>query len=307
MTTFQKIVCVFLALGLVIGGFGLYTFIRSIENLQVAIGGLSFENQGGPVSYFNEAGLLEVLEQQNAPFSNLTQELRVPDAETFQATLAVTAYPKEYTRNSTAQLVCGDQTVPMALSSGVFTGEIAVPLDSRWVEYAVLLETDGIIRSRFARAELWYFATGSDVFGWDTTGSSSYNAQHNLDIALKLDEALLPFADEAASARIYAKKIAAQNLDGKELFSEKMNGGVLQLNQAIPGTPGEEVMIYGEVLGKSGLTYVYPLCKVSFSHGMVQEDSYTGENLRIIGVNGQELELEAENRAEDEEELDMWY
>jgi len=292
MTTFQKIVCLFLALGLVIGGAGLYIINRSVENLQL----LSHNNYGG-YDDFDEDYLAirmaeELAQQQDSSYiSRLKQELRAPDAETFQATLAVTAYPREYKNNSTAQLVCGDQTAPMTLSNGVFTGEIAVPLDSGEVEFAVLLETDGVTRSRFATVELWNFAAGAEVFGWNETMGGSYSVQHELDIALSIDETLLPFGDQLGSARVYAKYIAAQTLDGKELFSERMTGGTLQLRQAVPGTPGEEVMVYGEVLGTSGLTYNYPLCRVSFSDDMVQEDNYTGENLQIVGAKGQEMEV----------------
>jgi len=293
MTTFQKIVCAFLVLGLMLGGFGLYIINRSVENLQL----LSHNDYGG-YDDFDENYLAirmaeELAQQQDSHISRLKQELRAPDGNAFQATLAVTAYPKEYTDNTTAQLVYQDKTVHMEFAAGAFKGEIAVPLDADAVdaEYMVLLNSGGVTRSQFASLDFEGFANGTEVFGWNETTVSSSSAQHALDIALEIDETFLPFGDQLTSARVYAKYIAAQNLAGKELFSEKMNGNVLQLNQTFVVTPGEEIMVYGEVLGKSGLTYVYPLCRISFYDDMVQEESCTWENLRMIGANGQELEV----------------
>jgi len=287
MTKFQKTICWLIVFGVVVGGAGFIVLNRNIDGLQFAISGLSFENQAGQVSYFDEYGLAELMRQQNAPFSNLKQELRGPDAEAFRATLAVTASPKEYKSSSTAQLVCGDQIAPMELSGGVFTGEIIVPLDAGEAEYMVLLETDGTIRSQPATLDLSGFAGGADVFGWDDeTATSSSDMWYRLNAALKLDETLLPFVDEAASARIYAQK-----LEGTELFSKNLEGGVLHLSQEFSEDPGEEITIYGEVQGKSGMIYTYALYRVSFSDYFV-DGSRPWENLRIIGAKGQELEVD---------------
>ena len=291
MTTFQKIVCWLILIGIVVGGVGLVTLNQNIENLQFAIGNLDFAGQAGYVDNFNEEYLAELMQQQNALFSSLKQELRAPDAEAFQVTLAVTVHPKEYTKNSTAQLVYKDQTVPMEFSNGTFAGEIAIPLDlvAGEAEYMVLLETDGVIRSQSAPLNLTGFACGAEVFGWNETMSSSGSATHHLDIALKFDKSLLPFADEVDSARVYAKKI---DNEGKELFSEKMNGSAVQLKQAISGAPGEEVVVYGEVLGQSGLTYLYAISRISFHDDLAVEETYSEDMIRIIGPQGQELELE---------------
>ena len=288
MTTFQKIVSVLLAFGIVVGGAGLYHISKSVENMQY----LSHNDYGG-YDDFDENYLAirmaeELAQQPTDLFSRLKHELRAPDANAFQVMLAVTASPKEYKNNTTAQLVCGNETAQMEFAAGKFTGEIAVPLGVGELEYLVLLETDGIIRSQLAAMDLWGFANGAEVFGWNETSSSSYYLQHQLDIALNIDETLLPFGDQLGSARVYAKKIDSE----KELFSEKMSGNVLQLNQTVPMAEGEEITVYGEVLGKSGMTYIYPIYRFWCYGDSVEGDGYPGENLRIVGANGQEMEAE---------------
>jgi len=270
MTKFQKIICLLLVVGVAVGGAGFVILNRNI-------GDLKLKNYS-----YNDFD----------PFVSVEYELREPDAEAFQVTLAVTAYPHEYTKTSTVRLLYKDQVVPMELNNLAFTGEIAVPLvaDIREIKYLVLLETNGLIRSHSTGVDFGRLASGAAVFGYqpeDKTEDEEENARYQMDTALEFDESLLPFVDQAVSARVYA-----QNSAEEELFSEKMKGNALQLNQEISIDADEKITLYGEVQGKSGMIYNYSICRfVRVDDGDVLTDTYFPEKLRIIGTRGQEAEL----------------
>jgi len=268
MTKFQKVVCAILIFGIAVGGAGFIILNRTVKNL--------------PVKNYSE--------NKPTPFSEVKYELREPDANTFRVMLAVTAYPQEYTKDSTAQLVSRGQAVSLELSAGVFTGEMSIPLEDG-VGYKVSLEDDGLIRSYSAVTELLYrFASGAEVFDCYPkikTENEGASIRYQMDAVLKLDETLLPFDEQAVSARVYM-----QNAAGEELFSEKMSNNALQLEQEVLLAADESITIYGEVLGKSGMTYIYSLHRVWRENGdNVEDDLYPDDKLRFVGTQGQELLL----------------
>lgn len=289
MTTFQKIVSLFLALGLVLGIAGVYVLSRAIERIQLDYSN-GFDYYGSLDVDYLAGRIGEEFAQQGSLFASVKETLRAPDAERFEVVLTVTAYPKECTESTTAQLVLGDQTAPMEFRNGAFTGEVAAPLAFREAEYFIMLKDGGTTRSQAVTAGITKFAGGWQVFGIYGGNIGEYTqdtALHfHLNETLKLDKEQLPFGDKLVSARVYAVQ------DGKELFSQAMQSGVLALDHTVDMPVGMPVELYGEVVGKSGLTYRYSLYELT----QMQEGSGSGgpgsNLLEIIGQDGQTLQVE---------------
>jgi len=281
MTKFQKVVCVLFAAGLVLvlamGSAGVFLLNRTMDHLRE--------------EKHDNAFRLEFAEQQDDLFTRLWQEIREVDAENFQVKFVVTAHPRVFSEKIKAQLMCGDQTAPMTFSGGAFIGEITVPLDMYETGYVVTLEYDGILRSRFETLRFLKLGDGSNVFSypaqWGEIKGSGANAQYQLDAVLHFFELFLPFDDQADSVRVYA-----ENNHGEELFSAEAADGVVELDMVFPLN---WTTVYGEVRGKSGLTYIYPLRKFGYNDGeQFEGNSNFFSFARIVGAKGQELKIERE-------------
>ena len=292
MTKFQKIICLLLAVGIVlllaVGGAGIYVLNRNMGRSLLPESEDRHHEDGGGDS--NEALLPAEDALPDNPFYHLYHELREPDANTFQMTLMVTAYPEVFTEKTRAQLVCGDKTVPMAFSGGTFTGKIALPLEAKDINYSVLLEHDGVIHSQDTTMKFPLAAIGKQVFGdqrdWGKMIGYGPDAQYQLDTTLEVNGAFLPFSDQMVSARAYVQDAA-----GEELFSVAMSENVITLDQRFALPENKEVMVYGEVKGKSGMTHTYPICRLWNKGDYVEEYLYPGEIVRIVGAHGRELEM----------------
>ena len=158
-----------------------------------------------------------------------------------------------------------------------------------------MLFRSGIIRSQYEALDLSGLADGAEVFGgnvypWGGLVGSLPYSQYQLNAMLELDETLLPFGDQAASARIYAQTAAEE-----ELLLAEWSGNAAKLEQVLPLAVDEEVRIFGEVLGKSGMTYIYPVCRLwNVGGSYIDEDTAPWQSLRIVGAKGQELKIERE-------------
>ena len=296
MTKFQKMICLLLAIGLVLGcamaGAGVLILNQTRERLR--------EKQ-------RNTAFCTAFAQQTDMLSHFEHEVREIDAENFQVVLAVTARPRMFAENITAKLACAGEPVPMVFGNGAFTGEIAIPLDIQYVYepgYVIILECGGVVRSQFAALELSELDDGKGVFTYPerwgeikggislpTTRDIGTNPQYQLDTVLRLNESFLPFGDQAVSVRIYA-----EDYDGEELFSVEMNGNIVELEQEFSPLGAR---IFGEVRGKSGMTYLYVLREFGYDYSnfdaedteFVENDIHPYYNLWMIGAQEQELSV----------------
>ena len=290
MTKFQKIVSLLLAAGLVLGIAGIYVLNRSIESIQFQYGGYDYYREN-PVNEEHLARRIgEEVAKQGSLFASVKEILRTPDAERFAIALEVTAIPKEFTENTTAQLSVGDQSIAMAQKNGAFVGEIAIPLDAGETEYFIQLRDGNTYRSQAVLTNVAVFSIGEQVFG--TSGMSSSfsttesSTEYHMGEIFKLDESMLPFGDKAVSARLYAVQ------EGKEIFSEPMQNGFLEMNHTFKLKQGVSIELCGEVVGESGLTYRYVIYEMTQDDGRSANIAIGRMALLIIGKDGQSMEVE---------------
>jgi len=291
MTRFQRIVSFFLAAGLVLGIAGVYVITRAIESIQLNYSG-GYDYYGGFSPDYLAERVGEEVAKQGRLFASVKETLRAPDAQRFEVVLAVTAYPKEFTENTTAQLVMGDQIVQMTRNNGAFTGELAIPMEAGKTEYFIMLKDGNAFRSESIATSITQFASGWQVFGiYGSMGEYTFMSgggpmDFHLNETLKLDESMLPFGDKQVSARVYA-------IQGeKELFSRPMQNVALELDHTVELKLGAPVELFGEVVGESGLTYRYSLYEL-VHHDDGVSGGYPGSGLlEIIGKDGQSLQAE---------------
>ena len=287
---FKIFLCLCLAAFFVLGIF----MVTAINNIQFSYNG------GGYYGGMNEDYLAvriaeEMAKQQNNLFSSVKEELQSPDIETFTAQFAVTALPREFTEATTATLYAGGQSVPMKMENGAFVGRIKIPLDDEGGEYRILLQDGKQYRSQAFPLEMKGFAPGWQVFGMNQFSSSGSGpiTDYTLEQGFTLDETFLPFGDKAASARLFALE------DGKGIYSEPLQEGLLEVSHTFQLKVDVPIWLYGEVTGRSGLTYRYLLVEIRRpypdSMTVSTKDFAEGMNLlQAIAPDGKKVDLPVE-------------
>jgi|GEM_PF-2831808 len=191
-----------------------------------------------------------MLDKQDSLIAGYTISYSKPNAQTLKCDVSVTVTPKTYSEDTTADLYIGKNKVPMTRSGNAYSALLSVSLadtseasitfhqggTSQSEILPELIDIGGRLRGSLL-AELWVDYAGPDSFD----GGLYYSFRSDLD-------------DEAISAKIIAEA------NGQEIWSSIIENPNSEQELPFKGEfkfeyYEEDLLIYAEVMGSSGLTY----------------------------------------------------
>lgn len=268
---------VFLVLVLVFG----ILLLRTVEALQLSSDSVVNLNE----DYLAQRIAEEFAAAQGKLLISTAEEIQSIDTDSFQVKHKVTAVPKEYKQGAAAQLTAAGKTVPMQWNNGELSAEIMLPFDAQVNDYRVTITSGGVAANEVVQGELTLYLNDADtLFGagdisWYQTEKGLY-----VEFPLVLSEELLPFGDKAQSIRIFAEQ------NGKAAFDKPMKGSEFHASHTF--AKDGVVVVYAELTGESGLTYLYTLQEIFPEIDddviTIQHEDYENIDRSIVRITGKD-------------------
>ena len=232
----------------------------------------------------------EFAAEQNKLFLDVRTDIGL-DPESLELELTVLAMPREFSRGTTAMLTMQDESVPMELHSGMLRGSIAAtPNGTRFFDYHITLDTDGVYRNNQFSSWMGDMPSISGVFA-NASAEIVRMTDHSVDMHMSFDFTQQQlFGDSVVSARLLAED------NGQEVASVAIQPSPSMQSHTL-NVPHSAVMLYGEMIGESGLTYRYTIRNYSisasgaFDIAFMFEDDGSMPLLRITNADGKSIEF----------------